>query len=594
MMRSLPSTVRSGSSFGGSHVPLYSFQGFQPVATAEAQPDFAARSFGAHVPLTSVRSAIRQEVPEGPDLQARLSAWRWCCLALAVAALAGGSAAVALVSLQPHGRWQRLIPRLALPQGQLQVKSDSNKAFHLAQTGLSNVPKFRAIGLGTCDDYAFSAIRDFFSCRAAAADLRLLEAGFPITWDERAGCHYWSGHSTHRICAVPASVQPGAESPAAAQQLGPNALAGKAGVRQPGQTAEELGPGTYGEVPNPSTTPAFLPAIVEGVTTTTQQCGMMELGREYPGNDLYVVDSPSAESCCQTCTANPQCLLWTWREESIKAPALCFLKGSEPRSAVTRLRRNGSASGRQERSGGHVQVRDARPGLSLFCFSLAMPFGYERSLLALQYVHHASIFACDEYAVYSNISMEVAPAVKAGAISSDLVCKRGGEFGTALNTDIFLKVWAKVAEDGRFRLHDWTVKVDPDAVFIPSRLRTLLAKHNETQNGTYLNNCKFGMHGPIEVLSRNAVKSLVAGSDKCMQHFIKLCSGKCQWGEDMFVDQCLMRVLRLKRANEYKLLLEDHCDPPSDWSSCQDAAAAAFHPFKTEKGYRRCLANATG
>merc|ERR1719220_2047052 len=116
---------------------------------------------------------------------------------------------------------------------------------------------------------------------------------------------------------------------------------------------------------------------------------------------------------------------------------------------------------------------------------------------------------------------------KTRTVASNLTCKKGGEFGTALNTEIFLAVWARVVSDGRFQVHDWTVKVDPDCGFFPDRLRTILLHHAEGPAGVYLNNCKLGLHGPLEVLSRKAVSAWWAGVPKCQQHFNQACSGDC-------------------------------------------------------------------
>jgi hypothetical protein len=168
----------------------------------------------------------------------------------------------------------------------------------------------------------------------------------------------------------------------------------------------------------------------------------------------------------------------------------------------------------------------------------------------------------------------------------------GGEFNTCLNTPIFMKVWDKIIADKRTQFHDWTVKVDPDAVFFPERLRALLPNHKETPKGVYLNNCRFGMHGPLEVFSRNAVNAWADGRWACVNHFRQLCSGNCHWGEDMFIDQCMMKVLKLKREFEPKLLVEDHCKPPPGWADCNDAHMVSFHPFKKLEAYGKCLDNA--
>lgn len=599
--------------------PFYTLHGFRPVATAEAQ--VLRRPLAGGDPVASARVTLRTDVQEGPPPPGgHTSPCRWCGVVLAAIVLCSSSAAVVLAYLQPHGRWQRFLPRLALPQDHLQGKSDSNKAFHLGPAGLSDVHAFQSIAFGACSDHGYKMITDFFSCRAAAASLQLLEAGFPITWDQREGCHFWSGQSTHRICMVPAAAAtsaPASVAPTLAPRVAAtdasrwpasDAYAGQSlrgrldGPDADVATPEQELPADSGQVFSSETTPAFLPTdsptappqvATTVVTTTTQQCGPMEVGFEYPGNDLYSVHAPSAETCCQVCAKEPRCLLWTWSGPAAEASKLCFLKGSEPRPMVTKVRNSHCISGQGADGQGALEVKAARPGQSLFCFSLVLPVGYERSLLALQYRHRASLFQCDEYAVYSNMSMDIAPGVTSEVVDSDLVVRKGGEFGTALNTDVFLTVWAKVIKEGRFLFHHWTVKLDPDAVFFASRLRNLILKHNETEKGTYLNNCKFGMHGPVEVFSRNAVKALGAGSDRCMEHFTKLCSGKCKWGEDMFIDQCLMRVLGVNREDDFHLLLEDHCDPPEGWSSCKDTTAVGFHPFKTEEGYRHCLANAT-
>jgi hypothetical protein len=71
------------------------------------------------------------------------------------------------------------------------------------------------------------------------------------------------------------------------------------------------------------------------------------------------------------------------------------------------------------------------------------------------------------------------------------------------------------------------------------RLRVALAFHHDEEGGVYFNNCKFGLHGPIEVFSQKAVDVWQGGRQRCVHHFEKLCSGPCLWGEDMFIDQCL-------------------------------------------------------
>jgi len=221
------------------------------------------------------------------------------------------------------------------------------------------------------------------------------------------------------------------------------------------------------------------------------------------------------------------------------------------------------------------------------------PTGYEPTLVTMQYHQKASIFGCEEYALYSNRVLQIAPGIQTYVVNSSLKCKVGGEFKTALNLDIFLAVWEKVHQVGRFALHDWTIKVDPDCVFFPDRLHASLASLQGGNHAVYLNNCKFGMHGPLEVFSRKAVQAWSKGTRHCQDHFTKLCSGDCYWGEDLFIDQCLMKVLKIERISDYNLLAEDHCDPQEGWDTCRNESTVAFHPFKNEEGYRGCLNNAS-
>merc|ERR1719356_1355308 len=222
-----------------------------------------------------------------------------------------------------------------------------------------------------------------------------------------------------------------------------------------------------------------------------------------------------------------------------------------------------------------------------------LPNTYEQDLLGQQLEDGMNIFACDESKVYSNVSVTIGGEIKSRAVKVSLKCEFGGEFGTALNTDIFIAVWRKLIADADYTKYDWTVKTDPDTVFFPARLRAILVDHPEEDVGAYLNNCWRGMHGPIEVLSKNAVTRWGAGIDECVDVLDQLCSGPCQWGEDMWMDQCLWKILKVRRDEVFELLIEDHCDPPDDdgWRTCNDASMVAYHPFKKEDEYLECLRN---
>jgi len=234
-------------------------------------------------------------------------------------------------------------------------------------------------------------------------------------------------------------------------------------------------------------------------------------------------------------------------------------------------------------------------GLSMFCFSLCQPTGYEPKLLKVQQHLGTSIFACEAWAVYSNRAFEIAPGVTTSVVANSLKCE---VHEIAWNTNIFIAVWHKVINQSWYRSYDWTVKVDPDAVFFATRLRVVLQDHT---TAGYLGNCQYGLHGPIEVFSRSAIDTLAqdyqASPDgtrpqNCIERYPQAIAGKAQWGEDLFLDFCLRNVLGVRAALDTRLMCEAHCDCP-DWYWCHNGTSrVTYHPFKQADMYTQCVANA--
>lgn len=365
--------------------------------------------------------------------------------------------------------------------------------------------------------------------------------------------------------------------------------------------------GVESGVPCRTSAKAAAPATVAATPPQTKgagNCGEIEEDADYRTSAALseVRNVATAEICLLKCEGDPKCGAWSWGKarDSYGLTDVCFLKGLRAGETAEKHPKRGVVSGLPCHTSSWLAAASA-PGSArlqhyqsktLFCFALMLPHSYEQELLAMQNNEGASLFGCDRHAVYSNMTIMVAPGVMTHVVDSDLKCSFGGEFGTALNTPIFMAVWRKVVSDGIFQSCDWTAKVDPDAVFLPARLRGALEAHAEAPEGVYINNCWRGMHGPLELFSRNAVKAWSKGMDRCTKHFNKLCNGPCLWGEDMFVDQCLWHVLGVRRDNDYATLTEDHCDPPPDWRSCKVKGIVAFHPFKKPDEYQECLLNA--
>ncbi|CAK0793023.1 unnamed protein product [Prorocentrum cordatum] len=164
---------------------------------------------------------------------------------------------------------------------------------------------------------------------------------------------------------------------------------------------------------------------------------------------------------------------------------------------------------------------------SLFCFSVIHVCPdekkcYENALMNRIYElgpDSAGIFGCDDWNVFANEPAKVggrdATQIK-GNISVGI-----SKDGTAANTELFMAVWELVIDDGRFRMHDWTVKMDPDAVLLPWKLGDRLAPH--TNNGEhdgrlFVVNCNAWpgsdsfpmMYGSVEIFSKGAMTAYAA------------------------------------------------------------------------------------
>lgn len=225
---------------------------------------------------------------------------------------------------------------------------------------------------------------------------------------------------------------------------------------------------------------------------------------------------------------------------------------------------------------------------SLFCISIMMPWTDEPDLLEMQLNEKRSIFACHKYAVYSNPVSKLG-SIKTRLIDIDLHCKfgigDGSTMKTAFNAPIFKKLWETVINDGDYKHTDWTVKVDPDTVFLPMRLSDLVKgptfKDAQAENGAFLNNCKLGLHGPIEILSRRALEVYQGCNYKC----------KKIPQEDVFIQHCL-KTCGVKQVDQVNVLSEEACyrgtwKQTKDWWNCS-TKHVAFHPFKKLGKYREC------
>jgi len=252
------------------------------------------------------------------------------------------------------------------------------------------------------------------------------------------------------------------------------------------------------------------------------------------------------------------------------------------------------------------------PARSLFCFSLyAQDTGspkpsYEVELLTEQFKRKASIFACEQYEVYSDVEISLGGGFLTKVITDekgDWHFAKRKETGAWVNTGIFIRAWKSVKESGKYTNYEWVVKVDPDAVFVPERLRDRIQWMPRTINGVMLQNCQYvdyGFFGSLEVLSKRAFEVLVDNVDTCYTQIdwkVGIKHGKYgPMGEDLFMEIC-MEKNGVNKVEAFDITTDGACEAkrPTDqaknkkWHSDCKVMTPAMHPFKKPDEWVQCL-----
>lgn len=233
----------------------------------------------------------------------------------------------------------------------------------------------------------------------------------------------------------------------------------------------------------------------------------------------------------------------------------------------------------------------------------------ELALLRAQHRYGASLFGCEAWDVFSDVTVPVGSdysTKKVIDIQNEFHQVKRKQAGTWVNWALFFQVWLKVKEMQRWQSAGWTVKVDADAVFIPQRLRDFLSTKGDTVHGVYFENCKdvqYGFFGNLEVLSQNATKILTERLEECHAVFAPCANEGCDWewgpwGEDVFVQRCMDHHY-VDKVEGFELTKDGMCEadrPASQrknkkWHApdCSQVLAAAVHPFKKPEEYFKCL-----
>jgi len=206
-------------------------------------------------------------------------------------------------------------------------------------------------------------------------------------------------------------------------------------------------------------------------------------------------------------------------------------------------------------------------------------------MLTAQLGNAAGIFGCDEHKVLSyGVGMELGDVLQTAEIPKlQSSTHQGADLEKEELLEVFMRAWRLVLRDGRFRSHDWTVKVEPNTVFFPERLRERVRWAHPGSSGLFVLSCN--RYGPpsmlraVEALSRDAVLGYESGRDRCEEHRAE----HKDLGENEFIQWCL-NLLGVGSTYYSDMVADDACWP----GSCDSAEKVAFHPFSSVGGYLRC------
>jgi len=221
-----------------------------------------------------------------------------------------------------------------------------------------------------------------------------------------------------------------------------------------------------------------------------------------------------------------------------------------------------------------------RPPL-LFCFALMLPFT-QVELVRAQMHRKVGIFACDGFSIMSNSTVEL--SVLPYRVATEVLPHSDTRSGSAL----FVQVWDKVISDGRFLLYDWTVKLDPESVFLPQRLRWHIMHWGwRPDDVVYLRSCGGGLRSAVQVISQGGMKAYSLGFKRCNSSLPQ----RSNSSEDLLFSRC-MSLLGISAKDDFMLLSDKNCGPPLNATALCDAEAAVFHPLKTTSEYFQCYGQA--
>lgn len=244
----------------------------------------------------------------------------------------------------------------------------------------------------------------------------------------------------------------------------------------------------------------------------------------------------------------------------------------------------------------HLGYRSWTPRLpgfpTLYCWQLARPDTYEGELVRAQIRDGAGIFACDGFDVFAAQGDLVLGTLPDGSevrtIYSEPHEVGRSKDGTAANTEVFYSAWIAIRDRGAWSRYAWVIKMDPDAVLVPDRIRIRIMQRwfDGYDKRCFFRTCnRFPdnpdfpmMYGAMELLSHAALDTFFTDGYKCIDWFPVR-----SYGEDLFLTKCLQKM-GVEAVDDYQIVGDDRCMD----GACWDHTYAAFHEYKDVDGWMRC------
>lgn len=216
---------------------------------------------------------------------------------------------------------------------------------------------------------------------------------------------------------------------------------------------------------------------------------------------------------------------------------------------------------------------------ALYCFAVFQASSYEKEVIMAARENDGGVFACDEHSLLTaDSTAEIWGEETVQFQGAPII---GSVDGTAGNTQLFVHAWSKIIEIGKWRDAAFTVKADPDTVFLPERLRWHLTSF--VGQRVFVVNCAVWnmIYGSLEVFSFSAMEQWAEKGSTC--------NAPDNFGEDKYMTQC-MDHLEVTRVNDWEIVGDKLCGTFTD---CSAGSNAAFHPFKDKWSWNDCYKKAS-